>query len=678
MAKPVRVLLVEDNPGDALLVQEFLSEAAPGEFVVEHLSRLEPALKKTQARPWDVILLDLSLPDAHGLDTVRQMLGAVPQIPIVVMSGLGDQEVALTAVKEGAQDYLVKGQVDGVGLCKSLRYALERARTKRLLAEARERAELLAALGDALQAAHTPQQIAEITAPRIGPMLRADYVALSRQDGEVMRLIYVWGKLPLDLEREALQGIARQRGGMVWRVVEEGQALYTENYAAQPHQIIPLGDYAVAVEPVRGSDGRVRATLSAGRPGTEGPWLQGERDLMARIAATLGLALERAELLQRLEADRAQTSAVLGAMLESAPTGFAFLDTQLRYRHINRELAELNGISMERHLGRTVEEAMPRIAQRVLPHLRQVLETGQPVLDQEFEGVGPLAGRYWLVSYFPVRRGDGVVIGVGIITQEVTERRRTEMILRESEARLRSINEAQKRFVSDAAHELRAPLTAIMGNLELLHRFPNMAPGERAAALSETEQEARRMSRLVSDLLTLARGDGGVPIRQDTISLKEVLLKAFNEARHLAKGHRLELDLAQDLRVKGDSDYLKQLALILLDNAIKYTPASGTVRLELRHQPPYAEFSVHDDGPGIPDEDLPKVFERFYRADKSRHQDPGGSGLGLSIAKWIVDSHRGQLSLESRVGKGTRAVVRLPLSTQSEPRDDPQASSPGV
>lgn len=388
---------------------------------------------------------------------------------------------------------------------------------------------------------------------------------------------------------------------------------------------------------------------------------------MARIAATLGLALERAELLQRLEADHAQTSAVLGAMLESAPTGFAFLDTELRYRHINREMAELNGISIEHHLGRTIQEAMPRIAERVLPHLRQVLQTGQPVLDQEFEGMGPLAGRYWLVSYFAVRSNSGETIGVGIITQEVTLRRRTEMALRESEARLRSINEAQKRFVSDAAHELRAPLTAIMGNLELLHRFPNMAPGERAAALSETEQEARRMSRLVSDLLTLARGDGGVPIRQETISLKEVLLKAFNEARHLAKGHRLELDLSEDSRVKGDSDYLKQLALILLDNAIKYTPASGTVRLELRSRPPYAEFCVQDDGPGIPDEDLPKVFERFYRADKSRHQDPGGSGLGLSIAKWIVESHKGQLALESTIGKGTRAVVRIPLSAQPEP-----------
>lgn len=659
MTSVIRVLLVEDNSGDALLVQELLAEAGPGEFAVEHLTRLEPALQRLAepTEPCDVILLDLSLPGTQGLDTVRLMLSAAPKIPIVVMSGLGDKDVARTAVKEGAQDYLVKGEVDGLGVCKSLTYAVERARTQRLLAEARERAELLATLGDALQAARSPEQIAQITAPCIGPLLRADYVALSRQEGEVIRLIYVWGNLPEALGSLAFQGIPREKGGMVWQVVEGGEALYTEDYGTQPHQMpIQLGSYAVAVEPVRGSDGQVRATLSGGRPSREGPWQTGERDLMARIAATLGLALERAELIERLESERAQTSAVLGAVLESAPIGFAFLDTQLRYRHINRELADLNGFSVEHHLGRILEETIPgRLAFQVLPLLHQVLQTRQPVLDQEVEGMGHLRGRHWLVSYYAVPGESGQVIGVGIIAQEVTERRRAELALR-------SLNEAQKRFVSDAAHELRAPLTAILGNLELLRRFPNMAASERTDALFETEQEARRMTRLVSDLLTLARGDGGVAIRQERVSLKEVLLEAFSEAHHLSKGHQLELDLSDDLAVVGDADHLKQLALILLDNALKYTPASGRVRLELQSQNTHARFSIQDSGAGIPEEDLPKVFERFYRADKSRHQDPGGSGLGLSIAKWIVESHKGEISLESQLGKGTRATVKLPLA----------------
>lgn len=221
---------------------------------------------------------------------------------------------------------------------------------------------------------------------------------------------------------------------------------------------------------------------------------------------------------------------------------------------------------------------------------------------------------------------------------------------------------AQQRFVADASHELRAPLTAIQGNLELLRRHPHMPASDREEALAEAEREAGRLARLVADLLALARADAGVRLERRPVDLDAVLLDAFRAARQLAAGQVLDLAPFEPARVLGDEDRLKQLLLILVDNALKYTPAGGRVTLGLRRRGSSAEVVVADTGIGIPAADLPHVFDRFYRADPARSRDPGGTGLGLSIARWIAQQHGGEIVLESAEGRGTRAVVRLPLA----------------
>ncbi|HEU4741225.1 MAG TPA: PAS domain-containing protein [Meiothermus sp.] len=241
------------------------------------------------------------------------------------------------------------------------------------------------------------------------------------------------------------------------------------------------------------------------------------------------------------------------------------------------------------------------------------------------------------------------------------ERHRAEAALRESEERYRKLSEAQKRFVADAAHELRAPLTSIQGNLEILQRFRRMKRVHQEEAVDEAVREAQRLARLVNDMLALARGDAGAKIRREPLDLAAILREASLEARHLSQTHRLEVKLPEALPLSGDPDKLKQLALILLDNAIKYTPQGGKVRLELKQTERHAELRVSDTGIGIAPEDLPRVFERFYRADQSRRRDPGGTGLGLSIAQWIVEQHGGEIWLESQVSQGTTVIVQLPL-----------------
>ena len=221
--------------------------------------------------------------------------------------------------------------------------------------------------------------------------------------------------------------------------------------------------------------------------------------------------------------------------------------------------------------------------------------------------------------------------------------------------------QSQQRFVSDASHELRAPLTAIQANLELLEQHPDMREAERREAVNEASREATRLGRLVAELLALARADAGVDLRERPVDLDRVALEAVQEARHLADGPRIEIEKLEPARLSGDPDRLKELLLILLDNAVKYTPKQGLITLRLERNDGRARLAVHDTGIGIRAEDLPHVFERFYRADPARSSDPGGSGLGLAIARWIAERHRGSIAIVSEPGMGTEATISLPL-----------------
>lgn len=224
--------------------------------------------------------------------------------------------------------------------------------------------------------------------------------------------------------------------------------------------------------------------------------------------------------------------------------------------------------------------------------------------------------------------------------------------------RLENLFRSQQRLLADVSHELRTPLTAIRGNLDLL-RMMGSADRE---SLDAIETEVKRMTRLVEDLLTLARADGGgLTILQEAVDLDTVFLDVYRQITMLKRPVRLEIGAIDQACVLGDADRLKQLMLILLDNATKYTPTGGTVTMELAIDDTHAILAVNDTGIGIARQDLRHIFERFYRVDKARTRGTGGSGLGLSIAQSIVTAHGGTIEVDSELGHGTKFTVRLPL-----------------
>ncbi len=228
-------------------------------------------------------------------------------------------------------------------------------------------------------------------------------------------------------------------------------------------------------------------------------------------------------------------------------------------------------------------------------------------------------------------------------------------------ARIEELFRAQQRFVADVSHELRSPLTAVRGNLDLLKRGAAEDPVERAQTIEAMDSETARMSRLVSDLLLLARQDAGIPIAKQPIELDTLLLEVYRQAQLTARGIRITLGAEDQAMIVGDRDRLKQVLINLVDNAIKYTPQGGEVTLSLTKDDEWVKISVRDTGIGIAPDHMPNLFDRFYRVDKARSRDAGGTGLGLAIAKSVVDAHNGKIQVESELGKGSTFTVWLPL-----------------
>ena len=273
-----------------------------------------------------------------------------------------------------------------------------------------------------------------------------------------------------------------------------------------------------------------------------------------------------------------------------------------------------------------------------------VLQVAQPVswVDDALSG---------LVRQLVVASGIGILLGA------------LASLLMASRS-LRPISQAfqrQREFVADASHELRTPLTLIRTNVEAWLRRANGA--NRAYAMSIVE-EVEQLSRIVGDLTTLALADAKqLRIDREPVELNEVVRDLMTQTEPLAeeRGVHLRPDLNGGVRVEADLLRVRQLLLILIDNALTHTPSGGEVSVGVIRRDGRARVTVADNGDGIPSEDLPHIFERFYRADKARTREDGGSGLGLAIAKWIVDAHKGEIAVKSTEGKGTEVDVSLPV-----------------
>ena len=326
-------------------------------------------------------------------------------------------------------------------------------------------------------------------------------------------------------------------------------------------------------------------------------------------------------------------------------------------------------------LGRLGESHAPHVLQVAAPLAarNQTLETaalgllaiGLLVTAGTFAGAWWLAGRAVEPVHDITRQAE--VIGAETLGRRIDARadaaeyEQLVDVLNTMLDRLDAAFEAQRRFTADASHELRSPLTALRGEIELALRRER-SPGEYRRVLASALEEAERLSALADDLLTLARSDAGViqPRRRET-ALREHVARAMERNRPAAEDKQIELALRSDDEVVGywDPDLLERLATNLVENAVKYTPPGGRVRVRTATKDGAAVLEIADTGPGIRGDDRSRVFDRFYRADTAR-ADTEGTGLGLSIVRAIAVAHGGEVTVEDRPGGGACFRVLLP------------------
>ena len=358
--------------------------------------------------------------------------------------------------------------------------------------------------------------------------------------------------------------------------------------------------------------------------------------------------------------------ALAGAVLEPLPSGAAgkFSDGELGSEPL-RFLAQPVTVGGQRF---TIETAAPLGAlQEGLRNAAWLLAATVPVAL-----LLAATGGYWLSrrALAPVDRitATARVIGAQNLAQRLDvastddELARLSQTLNDMIARLETAFQKITRFTADASHELRTPLAVMRTTAEVALRAP--PSGEQRAALEQIVAEIERTSQLVENLLLIAKADSGAAeLNKRPIDIVAAVREACTEAEVLARVKGLELTTqlpAASILVHGDRDALRRLFLILLDNAVKYTPAGGSLTVAVRSQEGAVVGTVRDSGIGIAAEHLPYVFDRFYRVDRARSRADGGAGLGLAIGRWIAEAHGGRITVDSEPRRGSAFHVELP------------------
>ncbi|RKH10498.1 GAF domain-containing protein [Corallococcus sp. CA047B] len=384
--------------------------------------------------------------------------------------------------------------------------------------------------------------------------------------------------------------------------------------------------------------------------------------LFRAVAQRASAHIARTELHTRERAARQEAErslAQLDSLLDAAPVGITFLDTQLRYLRINDVLANLNRKPVEAHKGRPLQEMVRDGAGDAIERsLRQVLETGQPVQDVLIEGPDVKRGGigYWRADYFPVRTRDGVLLGVGSTVVDINDYKRAEAALQQA------VN-FREELLAVLGHDLRNPLHAVNASAFMLGRFEGLDATSRRG-VDRIRKASARMARMINDILDFARSrlGGGIPTTPQHVNMVELCQSMLEELQVAYPERPLTLEVrGGNLEGQWDPDRVTQVLGNLVVNALQHARNDTPVETSLTDEGTDVVMRVHNEGDPIPEHLLPRLFDPFKQ---SLTPDEGGKqrslGLGLYIVHEIVQMHGGSVHVESTVERGTTFTVRWP------------------
>ncbi len=656
--KKLRLLLIEDNTGDARLLREHLGDAAGTRFDLDVVGTLAAGLARLETESFDLVLLDMSLPDSAGLDTFKNVHNHSPEVPIIVMSGLDDEAVAVQTVHEGAQDYLVKADLDHRLLVRSIRYAIERKHTEEALARERD---LFHTLMD-----NIPDRIYFKDADsRFFRINRA--VAAQFQLGHPSEAV---GRTDSDFftAEHAENALADER----W-VIQQGKPL--------------LGKIERETLP----DGEVTWALTSKLP---------LKDKQGRIVGVFGVSRDITAL-KKAEAELQAERNLLRSLIDNLPDYIFIKDTACRYLLDNIAHRRLVGAGTPQEVeGKTAGDLFPPVvAEQLTRDDLAVMSTGHALLNKEELVTDGCGNRRWHVTTkVPLRDQEGHIVGLVGIGRDITERKNSEEQLQRTNidlAQHRSelqhalddlrlaheqlktaqdqLIQAEKmqsigRLAAGVAHEVKNPLSVLRMGVDYFQRNlpatdPNVAP-----VLTDMSTAIDRANSIIMGLL-----DFSVPYALDSQNenLSAIVRQSLNLVRYAFNESETPIRLVAELNddvppIWADRNKMMQVFVNLLTNAIHAMPAGGalTVRTYARTLQPeevnrdpgsrlarqfragdtVAVADVMDSGSGIPEEMLSRVFDPFFTTKPTGK----GTGLGLAVTRKIVELHHGTIEVRNR------------------------------
>jgi PAS domain S-box-containing protein len=669
--QPLRILIVEDDLIDRKLLERLLAQSSLGTCAVQKADRLSGALELLREQSFDAVLLDLGLPDSQGMNSAVRLQAQAPQTPIIVLSGLDDANVATQAVQIGVQDYLIKGQVDASLLMRAIRYALERKKAERQL---------------------------QATELRYRTIFENSAVAIMMVDEQ--EKVVSWNKFT-----EQLLGRTQDqlRGRDIKQFYPESQWQEIRALSVRRKGM----DHHFETKMIRGDGSMIDVDIS----------LSVVQDSEGRPTGSIGVIQDITERRRIHEVlDRKQKN--LEAIFDAAPLGMLLVNQQMRVVRANDAIRQMSGrgyASVIDHeacqalgclrapsAGGSSEacggggespaaQATPglttgRDEPRSLPPgdeqtcdgctlrqtIQKVLATGQPVRGVEVRPTLTEDGEHaqpWLsVSAEPVHLDGAVHVVVAL--NDVTDRKRAEEELKET-------MEMKSQFVSTVSHELRTPLTAIREAVIIVQdQVAGRLNRDQKHFLDIAKRNIDRLARLIDDVLDFQKLNAGkMKFNLQPSSIAAVAEEAYTTMQPHAAKNKVSLALEVEPHLPPavfDGDRIMQVLTNLISNALKFTPEGGRVTLSAQRRDDQLVIKISDTGYGIPKEDLPKLFNRFFRV-----QRPGkeikGTGLGLVIVSKIVTGHGGRIEVESELDKGTTFTVLLPLTPPAPAESSDQA-----
>jgi PAS domain S-box-containing protein len=655
MLTVLNILLVEDNPGDIRLLQEILREVSTTEYRITAAMTLAEAIAQLLAIDrvaFDLILLDLSLPDSRDMSSFLSLRLQAPHVPIIVLTGLDDETLALSAMQQGAQDYLIKGQVDSNLLRRSIGYAIERERSETAIRQAKielerrviERTRDLQQINDRLELELRERQRAEvalqISRSRFAGILEIASDAIIAIDDRQIVTLFNQGAEQI-FGYSAAEAIGRTLDLLLPPRFVEIHQQYIQQLGSGKYPSGQMGHRQQVIGTRRdGSKFPAEASISYLDLGQEQVYTVILRDITER---------------QRTENDLRDALQKLNFHFENSPLATIEWNREFRVVRWSAAAEKIFGWSSVEVLGKhpcewnfVVSEDAERI-ERVMNRLIVGDEQQNLTVNRNYHRNGKVIDCEWYNSI--LLDNSGQMESVFSLVLDVTERHQIERMKDE--------------FISIVSHELRTPLTSIYGSLSMLASGlldPQSVNGRRLLTIAVDSTD--RLMRLVNDILDIERIESGtVKMVKAVWMVSELMEKAVDVIQPLADKAGIQLSVSNlGGQVWVDADRLIQTFTNLLSNAIKFSPSGSTVWFNSTKQGGRMLFQVIDRGRGIPPDKLELIFERFQQVDVSDSRNNDGTGLGLAICRTIVQQHGGQIWVESIVGKGSTFSFSLPRS----------------